>query len=69
MAAEDALTTPASPNGVKKLKITRAHTVEVRDIVTGKGLLLPWDPKKIPQDTRDYVILRIPSYLNCYPLL
>lgn len=23
---------------------------------TGKGLVLPWDPKKIPQDTRDYVI-------------
>ncbi len=23
---------------------------------TGKGLVLPWDSKKIPQDTRDYVI-------------
>ena len=55
-AAGGALVTPASPAGVKKLRITRVKTVEVRDIVTGKGLVLPWDPKKIPQDTRDYVI-------------
>jgi len=55
-AAAGALVTPASPAGVKKLRISRVRTVEVRDIVTGKGLVLPWDPKKIPQDTRDYVI-------------
>ena len=47
---------PGAPAGVKKLKITRVRTVEVRGVVTGKGLVLPWDPKKIPQDTRDYVI-------------
>ncbi|HYW46825.1 MAG TPA: hypothetical protein VE959_28420 [Bryobacteraceae bacterium] len=34
-AATGALATPASPAGVKKLKITRVRTVEVRDIVTG----------------------------------
>lgn len=47
---------PARPAGVKPLRITRVNTVEVRGVVTGKGLVLPWDPKKIPQDTRDYVI-------------
>lgn len=41
------------------IRITRIHTVEVRDVPTGKGLVLPWDPKKIPQDTRDYVIAQI----------
>lgn len=46
----------ARPAGVKTLRIARVNTVEVRDIPTGKGLVLPWDPKKIPQDTRDYVI-------------
>ena len=25
---------------------------------TGKGLVLPWDPKKVPQDTRDYVMMQ-----------
>src|ERR1019366_239806 len=44
------------PAGVRKLKITRVRAVEVRDVPTGKGLVLPWDPKKIPQDSRDYVI-------------
>src|ERR1700675_266129 len=44
------------PPRVKKLKITSVRTVEVRGIITGKGLVLPWDPKKIPQDTRDYVV-------------
>jgi len=51
-----ALGSPARPAGMKALRITRIHTVEVRGVVTGKGLVLPWDPKKIPQDTRDYVI-------------
>jgi L-alanine-DL-glutamate epimerase-like enolase superfamily enzyme len=41
--------------GAKPLKITRVQTTEVRDVPTGKGLVLPWDPRKIPQDTRDYV--------------
>jgi len=27
-------------------------------VPTGKGLVLPWDPKKVPQDTRDYVIMQ-----------
>jgi len=45
--------------GVKKLRITRINTVEVRGVPTGKGLVLPWDAKKIPQDTRDYVIVQI----------
>ncbi len=49
----------ARPAGVKRLRITRVNTIEVRDIPTGKGLVLPWDPKKIPQDTRDYVIAQI----------
>jgi L-alanine-DL-glutamate epimerase-like enolase superfamily enzyme len=44
---------------VGKLRITRLHTLEVRDVPTGKGLVLPWDPRKIPQDTRDYVVTQI----------
>ena len=36
--------------------ITRVKVVEVRGVVTGKGLVLPWDPKKEPHDTRDYVV-------------
>jgi D-galactarolactone cycloisomerase len=58
-AAAAAFSAPSPPAGVKKLKITRVRTVEVRDVVTGKGLVLPWDPKKIPQDTRDYVVTQI----------
>jgi D-galactarolactone cycloisomerase len=49
----------ARPAGVKPLKITRIHTIEVRNVATGKGLVLPWDPKKIPQDTRDYIVTQI----------
>jgi L-alanine-DL-glutamate epimerase-like enolase superfamily enzyme len=41
---------------MKKLRITRVRTTEVRNIPTGKGLVLPWDAKKVPQDSRDYVI-------------
>ena len=44
------------PNGVKRLRITKVHTVEVRGVPAGKGLVLPWDAKKTPQDTRDYVV-------------
>ena len=43
------------PSG-EKIRITRVNTVEVRGVPTGHGLVLPWDPKKVPQDTRDYVI-------------
>jgi len=46
----------ALPHGVKKIRITGVRAVEVRGVPTGKGLILPWDPKKIPQDTRDYVV-------------
>jgi D-galactarolactone cycloisomerase len=40
----------------QKVRISRVNTIEVRGVPTGKGLVLPWDPKKIPQDTRDYVV-------------
>ncbi|MFN0166795.1 MAG: mandelate racemase/muconate lactonizing enzyme family protein [Bryobacteraceae bacterium] len=52
---------PALPSleAAVKLKITRIRSVEVRDVPTGKGLILPWDPKQVPQDTRDYVITQI----------
>ena len=43
----------------RPLKITKIRSIEVRDVPTGKGLVLPWDPKQIPQDTRDYVITQI----------
>ncbi len=43
----------------KPLRITAIRTVEVRGVPAGKGLVLPWDPKQIPQDTRDYVIAQI----------
>ncbi|MDZ4802493.1 MAG: mandelate racemase/muconate lactonizing enzyme family protein [Bryobacteraceae bacterium] len=46
---------PSLGAGAKPLRITRVRTTEIRNISTGKGLVLPWDPKKIPQDTRDYV--------------
>jgi D-galactarolactone cycloisomerase len=51
-----ACSTPSRPAGSGKLRITRVSSIEVRNVPTGKGLVLPWDPKKIPQDTRDYVI-------------
>ena len=56
LAGVASLPAPALPAGLKKPRITRVKTVEVRDVPTGKGLVLPWDPKKIPQDSRDYVI-------------
>ncbi len=43
----------------KPLKITKITATEVRGVPTGKGLVLPWDPKQQPQDTRDYVIVQI----------
>jgi L-alanine-DL-glutamate epimerase-like enolase superfamily enzyme len=46
----------ARPGDIKKLRITRVHTVEVRGVTTGKGLVLPWDSGKTPRDTRDYVV-------------
>ena len=46
----------AQPKGVRKLRITKVHTVEVRNVPAGKGLVLPWDAKKTPLDTRDYVV-------------
>ncbi len=49
----------ALPRGIKPLRITRVETVEVRGVVAGHGLVLPWDPKKVPQDTRDYVIAQV----------
>ena len=45
----------ARANGAK-VRITRINTVEVRGVPTGHGLVLPWDSKQVPQDTRDYVI-------------
>lgn len=50
---------PSTPAGIKPLRIARINVVEVRNVVTGKGLVLPWDPKKIPQDTRDYVLAQV----------
>jgi D-galactarolactone cycloisomerase len=55
-AAASVWPTPAVPRGVKPLRIVRVTTTEVRGVPTGKGLVLPWDPKRIPRDTRDYVI-------------
>src|ERR1022692_2205913 len=52
------LAVPARPVGTAPMRITKVKTVEVRGVVTGKGLVLPWDPKKIPQDTRDYVMVQ-----------
>ena len=46
----------AQPVGVKRLRITKVHTVEIRGVPAGKGLVLPWDAKKTPLDTRDYVV-------------
>jgi L-alanine-DL-glutamate epimerase-like enolase superfamily enzyme len=46
----------AQPKGVKRLRITKVHTVEIRNVPAGQGLVLPWDAKKMPLDTRDYVV-------------
>lgn len=51
---------PVAPlRAAKPLKITKVQSIEVRNVPTGKGLILPWDAKQIPQDTRDYVITQI----------
>ncbi len=50
------LAVPARPAGTAPMRITKVKTVEVRGVVSGKGLVLPWDPKKTPHDTRDYVM-------------
>ncbi len=47
---------PERPRGVKPLRIKAVKTIEVRGVATGKGLVLPWDPKRTPLDTRDYVV-------------
>jgi L-alanine-DL-glutamate epimerase-like enolase superfamily enzyme len=47
---------PERPRGARPLRITAVKTVEVRGVATGKGLVLPWDPKRTPLDTRDYVV-------------
>jgi len=47
---------PERPRGAMPLRITAVKTVEVRGVATGKGLVLPWDPKRTPLDTRDYVV-------------
>lgn len=47
---------PERPRGVKPLRITAVKTVEVRGVPTGKGLVLPWDARRTPLDTRDYVV-------------
>jgi L-alanine-DL-glutamate epimerase-like enolase superfamily enzyme len=52
-SAQPAITRPAD---IKKLRITAVRTVEVRGVVTGKGLILPWDSTRTPRDTRDYVV-------------
>jgi L-alanine-DL-glutamate epimerase-like enolase superfamily enzyme len=57
VALADSSAVPAAqPKGVKKLRITKVHTVEIRNVPAGKGLVLPWDAKKTPLDTRDYVV-------------
>ncbi|HBY58331.1 MAG TPA: hypothetical protein DEH78_00810 [Solibacterales bacterium] len=50
---------PAPGKGAAPLRITGIRTTEVRSVVTGKGLVLPWDPRMTPQDTRDYVFVQI----------
>lgn len=52
---------PAPAEKVKpvRIRITGVRTVEVRKVPTGHGLVLPWDSRKIPQDTRDYVITQM----------
>ena len=47
---------PALPAAAGKLRITRVQTVEVRNVPTGKGLVLPWAPQNKPLDSRDYVV-------------
>ena len=57
-SAEGAKTSQARPAGMPPIRITRVKTAVVRNVPTGGGLIRPWDPEKIPQDTRDYVIVQ-----------
>jgi L-alanine-DL-glutamate epimerase-like enolase superfamily enzyme len=60
IGAASAMMAAAPPlRASKPLKITKITATEVRNVVTGKGLVLPWDPKHEPQDTRDYVIVQM----------
>ncbi len=49
---------PARPAAMPPIRITRVKTVIVRNVSTGGGLIRPWDPDKIPQDSRDYVMVQ-----------
>jgi D-galactarolactone cycloisomerase len=50
---------PQLPMGIRKLKITSVAASEVRGVPVGKGLILPWDTRRLPQDTRDYVVAQV----------
>jgi L-alanine-DL-glutamate epimerase-like enolase superfamily enzyme len=55
-ALAGAFAVPARPAGTAPMRITRVKVAEVRGIASGKGLVLPWDPKQVRHDTRDYVV-------------
>ena len=44
------------PSGAKRPRIIKVHPAELLGIPAGKGLVLPWDAKGSPLDTRDYVV-------------
>ncbi len=59
LASGPALAAPASFKAPGPIRIKSIRSIEVRGVSTGKGLVLPWDAKQVPQDTRDYVITQI----------
>ncbi len=52
------LSIPHRPANTGRMRITGIKTAMIRKVPTGGGLILPWDPKGIPQDTRDYVVVQ-----------
>jgi L-alanine-DL-glutamate epimerase-like enolase superfamily enzyme len=46
------------PARTPAIRITGVKTVVVRKVPTGGGLIRPWDTEKVPQDSRDYVIVQ-----------
>ncbi len=57
-AADEKKTSWVRPARTPAIRITGVKTVVVRKVPTGGGLIRPWDTEKVPQNSRDYVIVQ-----------
>ena len=57
-ATNEKKTSWVRPPRTPSIRITGVKTVVVRKVPTGGGLIRPWDTEKVPQDSRDYVIVQ-----------